>query len=122
MKSHLLALSSAALLFTGSVSAAAAAPSESLQYANRVQPRAESLLLAARIDPQGPPVSVRARVGADGHLTGLEVLRSSGSRDTDRAVKTVLRKVVTGDPPIGLLNGAVTLNVGQGARLEAQAR
>jgi TonB family protein len=120
MKTQILALSAAALMLAAT--AAAAAPAESEQYANRVLPKAESLLSAAGIGGQNQPVSVRANVSPDGHVTGLRVLRSSGSPDTDRAVAGVLRKVLAADAPVGLLDGAVTLNVGQGVGLQAQAR
>jgi TonB family protein len=120
MKTQILALSAAALMLAAT--AAAATPAESEQYANRLLPKAESLLNAAGIGPQTQPVSVRATVSPDGHVTRLQVLRSSGSPDTDRAVVTVLRKVLVTDAPVGLLDGAVTLNVGQGIGLQAQAR
>ncbi|HEX2818473.1 MAG TPA: TonB family protein [Phenylobacterium sp.] len=120
MKTQILALSAAALLLAAS--AAAAAPSESQQYAAFVDAKAESLLRATGIDPQGQPVSVRATVSPDGHLTGLKVLRSSGSPDTDRAVAAVLQKVLVAHAPVGLLDGAVTLSVGQGVGLQAQAQ
>jgi TonB family protein len=119
MKTQILALSAAAFLLAA---AAAAAPAESEHYADRLLPKAESLLSAAGIGPQVQPVSVRATVSPDGHLTGLTVLRSSGSPETDHAVASVLRKVLVTDAPIGLLDGAVTLNVGQGVGLQAQAR
>jgi TonB family protein len=120
MKTQILALSAAALLLAATT--AAAVPAESEQYANRLLPKAESLLSAAGIGPQIQPVSVRATISPDGQLTGLKVLRSSGSPETDRAVASVLRKVLVTDAPIGLLDGAVTLNVGQGVGLQAQAR
>jgi TonB family protein len=120
MKTQILALSAAALMLAAT--AAAATPAESDQYAaNRLLPKAESLLSAAGIGAQNQPVSVRATVSPDGHVTGLQVLRSSGSPDTDRAVAGVLRKVLAADAPVGLLDGAVTLNVGQGVGLQAQA-
>jgi TonB family protein len=119
MKTQILALSAAALMLAAT--AASATPAESDQYANRLLPKAESLLSAAGIGAQNQPVSVRATVSPDGHVTGLRVLRSSGSPDTDRAVVGVLRKVLAADAPVGLLDGAVTLNVGQGIGLQAQA-
>ncbi|HEV7384546.1 MAG TPA: TonB C-terminal domain-containing protein [Phenylobacterium sp.] len=120
MKAQLLMLSAAGLLFAGSASHAALP--ESQQYAGRANARAEALLRAAGIDDQVQPVSVRASVSPDGHLTGLRIIRTSGSRDTDRAVAEVLRKVLVADAPVGLLNGAVTLNVGQGALIQADGR
>lgn len=120
MKTQLLGLSAAVLLLAAS--AASATPSESQQYAARVQPRAEALLRDAGIGPQTQPVSVRAKVTPDGHLGAVEIVRTSGSPEIDRNVASVLRKVLVADAPIGLLNGAVTLNVGRGVGLQAQAR
>lgn len=123
MKTQLLALSAAALLLAASAAAAAPAESPELQqYANDLEPRAESLLRAAGIDPQGQPISVRAALRPDGHLKAVEVLRSSGSPEIDRAVAAVLRKTLMGVAPIGLLDGAVTLTVGQGVGLGARGR
>jgi TonB family protein len=120
MKSQLLMLSTAGLLFAASASQAAIP--ESQIYASRANARAEVLLHAAGVDAQAQPVSVRASVSPDGHLTGVKVIRTSGSPETDRAVTEVLRKIVLTDAPIGLLNGAVTLNVGQGAAIQADGR
>ncbi len=120
MKAQLLMLSAAGLLFAASASHAALP--ESQLYASRANARAEALLRAAGIDSQVQPVSVRASVNPDGHLTGLRVIRTSGSPDIDRAVAEVLRKVLVADAPVGLLNGAVTLNVGQGALIQADGR
>ena len=117
MKNQILALSAAAFLLAAS--AAAATPSESQRYADFARPKADRLLQAAGIGPQSQPVSVRASIAPDGHVTELRVLRSSGSPDTDRAVAKVLRKVLVSAPPLGFLDGAVTLNVGQGVGLQA---
>jgi hypothetical protein len=42
----------------------------------------------------------------------MRVVRSSGSRDIDHAVATALKRIVVADPPVGLVDGAVTLNLG----------
>src|SRR5258708_18586274 len=120
MKAQLLMLSAAGLLFAASASHAA--PPESQRYADRANAKAEALLQAAGVDSQAQAVSARASVSPDGHLTGVRVTRSSGSPDTDRAVADGLRKIVLADAPIGLLDGAVTLNVGQGAVIQAASR
>ena len=110
MKAQVFLLSAAALVFAAS--ATWAAPSESQRYADRAKADAQSLLRATPLDLRGQSVSVRAKVDLDGRLTGMEVVRSSGSRDTDVAVETVLKKVVVKDPLFGLTDGAVTLTVG----------
>ena len=124
MKAQFLGLSAAALLLAGSANAASAAgpaPTEFAQFSSLAQARADRLLAAAGVDSTAQPVSVRASVAVDGHLTGITVLKSSGSPDTDRAVATVLRRVLLSDPPLGLLNGAVILNVGKPAIEQAEA-
>jgi TonB family protein len=121
MKTQLLGLSAAALLLAAA-SPSAATPSESRLYADRIEAKAEALLRASGIDLQGPAVSVRAEVRPDGRLTDVRVVRTSGSPDLDRAVAEVLRKALVADAPVGLLDGAVTLNVGQGVGLQAKAR
>jgi TonB family protein len=123
MKTQLLGLSAAAFLVaaSASTSVSATALSESQQYLQRVQPKADALLRAAGIGPQSQAVSVRARVAPDGRLGRIEVLRTSGSPDVDRAVTEVLRRLMATNAPLGLLDGAVTLNVGQGAVLQAEA-
>lgn len=120
MKTQLLLLTAVGLLFTASVSPAAA--SEVQDYAQRAQARADSLLRDSGVDLAGQSVTVRATVRSDGHLSGVSVVRSSGSRDTDHAVETVLRKVVVSDAPLGLLGGAVTLTLGADPMVRAAAR
>ena len=121
MKTQLLGLTAAGLLLAATSAGAITTPWQSQTYADRVQAKADALLRASGIDAQSPPVSVRARVNPDGHLAGVRVLHSSGSPEIDRTVAEVLRKVLVADAPIGLLDGAVTLNAGQGAGLPAQA-
>jgi TonB family protein len=122
MNTQLLGLTAAALLLAASASPAAATPTDSQRYADRLQAKTEALLLAAGVDAQSPPVSVRAQVRPDGHLTTVQVLHTSGSPQLDRTVAEVLRKVLVTDAPVGLLDGAVTLNVGRGAIRQADAR
>jgi hypothetical protein len=109
MKTHAFLLTAAALVFAAS--ATWAAPSELQRYTDRAKTDAQSLLRSSRVDLKGQSVSVRAKVDLDGHLKGMEVVRSSGSRDADLAVETVLRKVVVKDPLFGLTDGAVLLTV-----------
>jgi TonB family protein len=118
MKTLLLAVAGAALFVA---SAPQAAPSESDRYAARANARAQSLLESKNIDTRGEGVSVRATVDPMGSITAIKVVRSSGSAETDRAVEAVLRRVVRADAPAGLMNGAVTLNVGKTAILQASA-
>ena len=120
MKTSLLLAGVSAILFAATASHAA--PSESDQYAQRANARAEALLQAAGIDTRAQAVSVRASVAPDGRLTGLQVIRTSGSPEVDRAVTAVLRRIIVTDAPVGLLDGAVTLNVGHELVAQAGAR
>ena len=118
MKIHAFLLSAAALVFAAS--ATWAAPSELQRYADRAKVDAQTLLQTTRLDLKGQSVSVRAKVDLDGHLKGMEVVRSSGSRDADLAVEAVLKKVVAKEPLFGLTDGAVLLTV-NGAPIVAAA-
>ena len=66
-------------------------------------------------------VSIRATVDPDGRLSGIQVMRSSGSRSVDIAAETVLRKVIAADPPLGLTDGAVVLRVSEAPIVQAKA-
>ncbi|MGZ6017789.1 MAG: TonB family protein [Phenylobacterium sp.] len=125
MKAQLLMLSAAGLLLAGSAavpSAALATPSEHLLLSSQVQTRADRMLSAVGVDSVSRPISVRATVAPDGHVTGVAVLQSSGSPDVDRKVATVLQRILLANPPVGLLDGAVTLNVGGGRAAEVAGR
>jgi TonB family protein len=117
MKIRFLTLASAALWLAASTSFAVA--SELQPIPPGAQAEAARRLSAAGVDANTVRVSVQAGIDADGGVTKVSVLRSSGSRQTDRAVEAVLRQVVRAHPPIGLEDGTVTLNVGA-AQLSAR--
>lgn len=117
MRASTLLISAAALLVAGSASATT--DTYAKQYAERANAKAANLLQVAGVDAEAATVSVRAKISVDGNVTGLQVIRSSGSTETDRAVAGVLRKILVTDAPLGLMNGAVTLNVGHGAMIQA---
>ncbi|HEX4709100.1 TonB C-terminal domain-containing protein [Phenylobacterium sp.] len=120
MKTSLLLAGVSALLFGATTSHAA--PSDTERYEQRANARAQAMLHAAGIDTHAQAISVRANVSPDGRLTRLQVVRTSGSPDVDRAVARVLQKIVLTDSPVGLRDGAVTLNVGQELVASADAR
>ena len=119
MKAQLLMLSAAGLLLAASASHAA--PAYPDRYAQWAQTKADALLRARHVDMTATSASVRATVSPDGKRTGTHVSRSSGSAETDAAVTSILRSIVFSRPPLGLVNGAVTLNV-RGGDLETAAR
>jgi hypothetical protein len=103
------------LACAAAVAPAAHAPAEGVdlqQYLQRAQARADILLQAHGIDPEAQSVAVRACVSANGRLTEMQLLRSSGLERVDRMVGHVLRKVLLADAPIGLVGGSVTLSLG----------
>ncbi len=110
MKAPFLTVVSVALTLASATSFATA--SEVQPVAPGTQAKADRLLSAAGVDPRAQTVSVRASIDPDGKVTGVTVLRSSGSPQTDRKVVAVLKRVIRADPPLGLTDGAVTLNVG----------
>lgn len=120
MKTNVLVVAAAGLLFAAQ--AAWAAPSESERYAEWASARSGALLRRAGIDADANPISVRASVSLSGAITGVRVLRSSGSRQVDAEVVDMLTKIIRSKPPSGLVDGAVTLNLGKGAIVQAQAR
>src|SRR5258708_24358211 len=117
MKTQACWLSVAGLFFAAGASHAAQ-PSELQRYADRAQAQAQKLL--GGLDVKTGSVSVRATVNPDGHLSGIQVMRSSGSRSVDLAAETVLRKIVVADPPLGLTDGAVVLKVSGAPVLQAK--
>ncbi|HLZ75320.1 TonB family protein [Phenylobacterium sp.] len=124
MKAQLLMLSAAGLLLAASAapSAALATPSQQLLMSAQVQTQVDRRLSAVGVDSASRPISVRATVAPDGHVTGVAVLQSSGAPEIDRKVATVLQRVLLANPPVGLLDGAVTLNVGGGRAAEVAGR
>jgi TonB family protein len=120
MKTQAFLLSAAALVLAASPTWAA--PSELQRYADRAKVDAQALLRATRLDLKGQSVSVRATVDVDGRVTGMQVVRSSGSPDADIAVETLLKKVVAKEPLFGLVDGAVLLTVDGAPMVEAAAQ
>lgn len=109
MKPLMLPLSLVGLLLIAPSSRAAV--SELQDYIEHVQAGAHEMLRTTGFDFKGQSVTVSASFNPDGRVTGVRVVHSSGSRDADRAVETVLEKLVVADPPVGLVDGAVTLTV-----------
>jgi TonB family protein len=121
MKFHHLLAGAAAVLLAASQVQAAAASTEFQTYVERAEAKADAMLRAAGVDIETQSVTVRVTVNPDGRLTGAQVVRSSGSPATDHAVETVLRKIVATNAPLGLVDGAVTLNLGRTPLLQARA-
>jgi TonB family protein len=105
-----MSLCLAGLMLAAATSFATAAELQPLPGPAKAE--AQRLLTDAGVDTQGQTVTVRAAIDPDGKVTGVKVLKSSGSRRTDRIVGAVLQAVVRAYPPLGLTDGAVTMQVG----------
>jgi len=120
MKTPVFSLFITGLILAASV-AHAAQPSELQGYTDRAQAHAQRLLSTAGLDGRTVSVSIRATVDPDGRLSGVQVMRSSGSRSIDIAAETVLRKMIATDPPVGLTDGVVILKVSEAPIAQAKA-
>ncbi len=110
MKAQFLKAGVAGLLLASATSFATA--SELQPVSRRTVARGRPAARRGRRRRPGPAVSVRAAIDLDGQVTAINVLRSSGSPQTDRVIEAVLKRLIRADPPLGLSDGAVTLNVG----------
>ena len=117
MFSKLLVLGAATLCFAAASASHAATRLDMPEFSHPAKAQAQRLLGVANVDTQGRMVTVRAAIDPDGKVTGVRVVRSSGSRDTDRTIEAVLQTVIHSYPPLGLMDGSVTMSVGD-ARFE----
>ena len=123
MKSHLLPLVAAAVLVAvPAATAYAAPPAEVRQFLDTAAAKADARLADAGVLPSGQALKVRATVGSDGRIAGLSVVESSGSRDTDAAVKDALKRLAVGPVPTQVAGRAVILTLGKDAIVQAKAR
>jgi TonB family protein len=108
MKSLPLVLSAAAALAFGV--SAHAAPRDVRDYLDRAGEAAATQVSAAGVDV-GDGLDVKARVNSDGRLTGVRVVRSSGSLEADQKAVQALRRLKVSGPPNALLGADVTVAV-----------
>jgi TonB family protein len=97
----------AAALFAGQ---AQAAPRDVREYLQRAGDAAAAQVAAAGVDV-GEGLDVKARVDADGRLTALRVVKSTGSLETDQKAVKALKKLRVAGPPNALLGADVTVAV-----------
>jgi len=90
--------------------AAHATPNATLQaFLDEAYSQAEAQLRTAEI---AGPVKARAYVDADGRLTAVRVVNSTGSRDADDRVEAALKKVRVHYVPPALIGAQVNLAFG----------
>jgi hypothetical protein len=119
MKAMFLAVSAAAVLFAASASEAAAPRGAVKDFVDRAHLEAGHRLAAAGVDLKDQQVTVKATVSSDG-LRSVQVVNSSASRDTERAVEQVLKRLAVKDVPAGLVGASVTIPLGDGAVVQAR--
>lgn len=114
MRVLLLALT-AALAIDATVQAA---PRDVRDYLDRASVAAAKRVAAAGVDV-GPGLDVKGRVNADGSLSSLRVVKSTGSPETDRQAVAALKRLRVAAPPNTLLGANVTVTVAKEPALQA---
>lgn len=100
---------SAAVLFAGQ---AQASPRDVRNYLQRAGDAAAAEVAAAGVDV-GEGLDVQARIDAEGRLTTVRVVRSTGSLEIDRKAVKALKRLRVAGPPNSLLGADVTIAVGK---------
>lgn len=119
MKTSFFVLGAAALLLTSG--AARAAPERPLQsFLDRAEAQAQSLAVAAGCNLDAQAIQVRAYIGPEGRLKSVQVVGSSGSRDTDRAVEQSLRHLQLENVPDQLIDAKLTFFLGHAGAAPAK--
>jgi TonB family protein len=108
MKALSLVLSAATVIAFGG--AAQSATRDVRDYLQRAGDVAGARVAAAGVDV-GEGLDVKARVNSDGRLTGLRVVKSSGSLETDRKAVEALKRFRVSAPPNALLGADITVAV-----------
>lgn len=117
MKARVLLLSAAALLAFGAT--AHAAPREVRNYLDRAGAAAAKQVAQAGVDV-GPGLDVKAQVNSDGRLSGLRIVKSSGSLEIDQKAVAALKRLKVSAPPNTLLGADITVTVAKEPVLAAQ--
>jgi TonB family protein len=120
MKAQLLALSAAGLLLASS--AHAAPPSDVQQFLDAAHRLGVERLQDAGVALGGQSLAVQGRVEGSGRLTGVHVVKSSGSLDTDARVTAALRRLnVAAAAPVALSGRDITLTFADAPIVQAKA-
>ncbi len=120
MKAQLLLLSAAALLLAAPLPGALAAPADVQTYVASATADAGERLVARDVDLGERTVAVRGRVQAD-RLSGVRIVRSSGSAELDDQVVAALKNLRTDAAPVDLAGREITLTLGATAAADTIA-
>lgn len=118
MKALSLTLSTAALLALAMP--VGATPRDVRDYLDKAGAAAARKVAGDGVDV-GPGLDLKARVNADGRLTSLRVVKSSGSLETDQKALASLKRLRVAAPPNALLGAEVTVAVAREPVLQAHA-
>ena len=116
MKVLPLMLSAAALMAFGG--AAQGSTRDVRDYLQRAEDAAAARVAAAGVDV-GEGLDVKARVDADGRLTAVRVVKSTGSLEIDQQAVKALKQFRVAGPPNALLGADVTIAVTKAPLVQA---
>lgn len=88
-------------------------------YLDRAGAAAAERVAQAGVDV-GAGLDVKARVDADGRLTGVRVVKSTGSIETDQSAVKALKRLRVAGPPNALLGADVTIAVSKAPEIQAR--
>lgn len=117
MKALACLLPAAALVAFGAT--AQASTRDVRDYLDRAGTAAAKQVSQAGVDV-GPGLDVKARVNSDGRLSGLRVVKSSGSAEIDQKAVAALKRLKVSAPPNALLGADITVAVGKEPVAHAQ--
>lgn len=115
MKAQLVMLSAAGLLLAAApLSPALAGPADVERYVVATTAEAGERLTERSVDLSGRSLAIRGRVQAD-RLSGVRVVRSTGSAELDDQIVAALKNLRTEAAPVDLVGRELTLNLGETA-------
>lgn len=118
MKSSLLLFAAASILTLGGQ--AHAANRDVSEYLQRASEAASAKVAAAGVDVSSG-LKVAGHVDADGRLSGVRVVTSSGSLETDQKAAAALKRLRVAAPPAILIGAQVNVALGPQPIVTAKA-
>lgn len=113
MKAQLVMLSAASLLLAvAPQSSALAGPADVQRYVSSTAAEAGERLTERSVDISGKTLAIQGRVQSD-RLSGVRVVRSTGSAELDGQIVAALKNLRTEAAPVDLVGRELTLNLGQ---------
>lgn len=115
MKAQLVMLSAVGLLLAAAPhSSALAGPADVQRYVSSTTAEAGERLTERSVDLSGRTLAIQGRVQAD-RLSGVRVVRSTGSAELDDQIVAALKNLRTEAAPVDLVGRELTLTLGEAA-------